>query len=107
METRIKSIIEEDLKAQESYKLAQQKIQDALMNIHKEKARIQDEVWDKAKKAVEDEKVKLTTALEKAQADSLAQYQSALSVLESNFKAKEKQWHDELLARCLSKEDPQ
>ena len=104
METRIKSIIEEDLKAQETYRLAQEKIKDALMNIHKEKTRIQDEVWNKAKKEVEDEKVKLTAQLEKAQADSLQQYQSSLKILEDNFKAREKQWHDELLARCLKKD---
>jgi len=104
LETRIKSIIEEDLKAQETYRLAQEKIKDALMNIHKEKSRIQDEVWNKAKKEVEDEKVKLTAQLEKAQADSIQQYQSALKVLEDNFKAHEKQWHDELLARSLNKD---
>jgi hypothetical protein len=104
LETRIKSIIEEDLKAQETYRLAQEKIKDALMNIHKEKSRIQDEVWNKAKKEVDDEKVKLTAQLEKAQADSIQQYQSALKVLEDNFKAHEKQWHDELLARSLNKD---
>lgn len=104
METRIKSIIEEDLKAQETYRLAQEKIKDALMNIHKEKSRIQDEVWNKVKKDVDDEKNKLTTQLEKAQADSIQQYQSALKVLEDNFKAHEKQWHDELLARSLKKD---
>lgn len=104
METRIKSIIEEDLKAQETYRLAQEKIKDALMNIHKEKTRIQDEVWNKVKKDVEDEKNKLTAQLEKAQADSVQQYQSALKVLEENFKAHEKQWHDELLARSLKKD---
>ncbi len=104
METRIKSIIEEDLKAQETYRLAQEKIKDALMNIHKEKSRIQDEVWNKVKKDVDDEKNKLTAQLEKAQADSVQQYQSALKVLEDNFKAHEKQWHDELLARSLKKD---
>lgn len=104
METRIKLIIEEDLKAQETYRLAQEKIKDALMNIHKEKSRIQDEVWNKAKKEVDDEKIKLTAQLEKAQADSIQQYQSALKVLEDNFKAHEKQWHDELLARSLNKD---
>jgi hypothetical protein len=104
LETRIKSIIEEDLKAQETYRLAQEKIKDALMNIHKEKSRIQDEVWNKVKKDVDDEKNKLTTQLEKAQADSIQQYQSALKVLEDNFKAHEKQWHDELLARSLKKD---
>lgn len=104
METRIKTIIEEDLKAQETYRLAQEKIKDALMNIHKEKTLIQDEVWNKVKKEVEDEKNKLTAQLEKAQADSIQQYQSALKVLEDNFKAHEKQWHDELLVRCLKKD---
>ncbi len=104
METRIKSIIEEDLKAQETYRLAQEKIKDALMNIHKEKSRIQDEVWNKAKKEVEDEKTKLTAQLEKAQADSMLQYETALKILEEDCKAREKQWHDELLARCLKKD---
>jgi bacterioferritin (cytochrome b1) len=104
LETRIKSIIEEDLKAQETYRLAQEKIKDALMNIHKEKTRIQDEVWNKAKKEVEDERTKLTAQLDKAQADGVQQYQTALKVLEDDFKAREHQWHDELVARCLSKD---
>ena len=104
METRIKSIIEEDLKAQETYRLAQEKIKDALMNIHKEKTRIQDEVWNKAKKELEDEKNKPPAQLEKAQADSVLQYQTALKILEDDFMAREKKWHDELLARCLQKD---
>jgi predicted aldo/keto reductase-like oxidoreductase len=104
LETRIKSIIEEDLKAQETYRLAQEKIKDALMNIHKEKTHIQDEVWNKAKKEVDDEKNKLTAQLEKAQADSVFQYQTALKILEDDFKAREKKWHDELLARCLNQD---
>ncbi len=104
METRIKSIIEADLKAQEAYQLAQDKIKDALMNIHKEKTRIQEEVWNKVKAQVEAERLKLTAQLDKAQADSNQQYQTALKILEDNFKAREKQWHALLLARCLKKE---
>ena len=104
METRIKSIIEADLKAQEAYQRAQDKIKDALMNIHKEKTRIQEEVWNKVKAQVETERLKLTAQLDKAQADSVQQYQTALKILEDNFKAHEKQWHAELMARCLKKE---
>lgn len=104
METRIKSIIEEDLKAQEAYKLAQDRISEVLMNIHKEKNHIQDEVWNKAKEQVEAERVRLTTQLEKAQADSIQQYQSALKILEDNFKAHEEVWYATLVARSLKKE---
>ncbi|KAF0226432.1 MAG: hypothetical protein FD133_210 [Erysipelotrichaceae bacterium] len=104
METRIKSIIEADLKAQEAYQRAQDKIKDALMNIHKEKTRIQEEVWNKVKAQVEAERIKLTAQLDKAQADSVQQYQTALKILEDNFKAREKKWHTELFARCLKKE---
>jgi len=104
METRIKSIIEEDLKAQEAYKLAQEKINEVLMNIHKEKTHIQDEVWNKVKEQVEAERVRLTTQLEKAQADSVQQYQSALKILEDNFKAHEEAWYTTLMARCLKKD---
>ena len=105
METRIKSIIEEDLKAQQSFQQAQEKIKDALMNIHKEKTRIQEEVWNKVKAEVEAERIKLTVQLDQAQADSVQQYQSALKILEENFKEHEQQWHVELLARCLKKDD--
>ena len=104
METRIKSIIEEDLKAQEAYKLAQEKIKDALMNIHKEKTRIQDEVWNKAKEQVDSERARLTAQLEKAQSDSVQQYQSALKILEENFKEHQEAWHSTLLNRCLKKD---
>lgn len=105
METRIKSIIEEDLKAQESFQQAQDEIKDALMNIHKEKTRIQEEVWNKVKAEVEAERIKLTVQLDQAQADSVQQYQSALKILEENFQEHEQQWHVELLARCLKKGD--
>jgi len=104
LETRIKLIIEADLKAQEAYQRAQDKIKDALMNIHKEKTRIHDEVWNKVKAQVETERLKLTAQLDKAQADSVQQYQTALKILEDNFRAHEKQWHAELMARCLKKE---
>jgi hypothetical protein len=104
MEKRIKAIIEEDLKAQEAYKLAQDKINDVLMNIHKEKTNIQDQVWNKVKEQVDAERVRLTTQLEKAQADSVQQYQTALKILEDNFKVHEETWHTTLLARCLKKD---
>jgi hypothetical protein len=75
-----------------------------LMNIHKEKTNIQDQVWNKVKEQVDAERVRLTTQLEKAQADSVQQYQTALKILEDNFKVHEETWHTTLLARCLKKD---
>lgn len=102
METRIKRIIEEDLKAQAAYQQAQERIKNALLVIHKERATIQDEVWKHAKQYVEDEKIKLTQQLEEAQAQSMITYQASLSELVNNFNAHAEQWRTELLARCLN-----
>ena len=102
METRIKRIIEEDLKAQAAYQQAQERIKNALLVIHKERGKIQDEVWNNAKQYVEDEKVKLTHQLEVAQAQSLITYQAALSSLVDGFNVHEETWRKELLARCLN-----
>lgn len=101
METRIKRIIEEDLKAQAAYQQAQERMKDALLVIHKERGKIQDEVWNHAKQYVEDEKVKLTQQLEVAQAQSLITYQAALASLVDGFTAHAEAWRKELLERCL------
>jgi len=102
METRIKRIIEEDLKAQAAYQQAQERIKNALMVIHKERNTIQDEVWKNAKQYVEDEKVKLTRKLEEAQAQSLITYQASLAELVDGFNAHAEAWRKELLDRCLN-----
>jgi isocitrate/isopropylmalate dehydrogenase len=102
METRIKRIIEEDLKAQVAYQQAQERIKNALLVIHKERNTIQDEVWKRAKQYVEDEKIKLTQQLEEAQAQSLITYQASLSELVNNFNEHVEHWRKELLARCLN-----
>lgn len=104
METHIKAIIEEDLKAQETYRLAEANVTESLANIHKEKSRIQDEVWDKAKKYVEAEKDKLTKQLESDQAERQKYYQSALNDLERKFNADREKWHKAIFDRCISRE---
>ena len=102
METRIKRIIEEDLKAQAAYQQAQERIKDALLVIHKERNTIQDEVWKNAKQYVEDEKLKLTRKLEEAQAQSLITYQASLTELVNAFNAHVEEWRKDLLERCLN-----
>jgi hypothetical protein len=103
METHIKAIIEEDLKAQETYRLAEEKVSENLAAIHKEKSRIQNEVWDKEKKHVEAEKVKLTGQLKEAQAQREIQYHSAFKVLEDKFKKDTTLWHKTIFNRCIKK----
>ncbi len=103
MEMNIKSIIEEDLKAQEAYRSAEEKISANLADIHKEKANIQDDVWDKAKKYVESEKVKLTHQLEKSQSERNAQYEIALTELEKKFNASKDKWREVIFDRCLNR----
>jgi len=105
METHIKSIIEEDLKAQEAYRIAEERISANLADIHKEKAKIQDEVWDKAKKYVETEKTRLSAQLEKAQAERSAQYKVALIELEKKFNADKDKWRKEVFDRCLTRSE--
>jgi hypothetical protein len=101
METRIMAIIEADLKAQENLKQAEMKINEAIANIVKEKALVQNEVWDKAKRFVEDEKVKLNQQLIKTQSESLSKYAEALEILETQFNQQKDSWRKTLLERCI------
>jgi len=101
METRIMAIIEADLLAQENLKQAELKVNEAITNITKEKALVQNEVWDRAKKFVEDEKVKLNQQLVKTQSESESQYTDAQKVLETKFNQQKESWRKALLERCI------
>jgi len=103
METHIKAIIEEDLKAQEIYRLAEVKVTENLANIHKEKSKIQDEVWDKAKHFVETEKQKLTNQLTADQTERQKQYQTAFSALEREFNAQQDVWRKQIFEHVLKR----
>ncbi len=103
MDMNIKSIIEEYLKAQEAYRIAEEKISVNLADVHKEKAKIQDEVWEKAKKHVANEKIKLTLQLEKAQAERQTHYQVALDELEKKFNVSKNEWQKVIFDRCLNR----
>ncbi len=101
METRIMAIIEADLKAQDNLKQAELKINEAIINIAKEKATVQNEVWDKAKKFVENEKIKLNQQLIKTQRESKIKYTEAQQVLETKFNQQKESWRKTLLDRCI------
>lgn len=105
MEEHIKSIIAEDLKAQEAYQQAEIKINESLAGIHKEKPRIEDEVWAAAKAKVESEKQRLSKQLETAQKEREQTYNQALKKLEARFEANHTTWRKTLLNRCIHREN--
>ena len=63
MEEKIKAIIKADLEAQKIVKEAEDKIQNALLSMVKDKDSINKEVFDRARQFVEDERKKLLDQL--------------------------------------------
>lgn len=102
MEAEIKRIIEADLKAQARLKETQDRIDEAIKNLAKEKRLVQAEVWNKAKQTLESEKKRLEAEFESNRKDSQAVYNKALTELETRFNEKRDVWLKQLVQRCLS-----
>ena len=102
MEEKIKAIIKADLNAQSKVKEAEEKIQSALLSMVKDKDAINQEVFDRAKQFVEDERKKLLDQLTLTEKDGQAKYESGLNELEKYFELNQGKWLADLFERSIN-----
>ena len=99
---KIKAIIKADLEAQKKVKEAEDKIQNALLSMVKDKDSINKEVFDRARQFVEDERKKLLDQLALTEQEGQAKYDASLKELESQFKTNQEKWLAELFERSIN-----
>ena len=102
MEEKIKAIIKADLNAQSKVKEAEEKIQSALLSMVKDKDAINQEVFDRAKQFVEDERKKLLDQLTLTEKDGQAKYEAGLNELEKYFELNQGKWLADLFERSIN-----
>lgn len=102
MEEKIKAIIKADLLAQTKVKEAEEKIQNALLSMTKDKETVNKEVYDRAKQYVEDERKKLNDQLAKTETEGQAKYNAGLFELEKQFELNQDKWLAELFERSIN-----
>jgi hypothetical protein len=104
LEEIINRIIAADLSAQQKLRTAEETAREALKQVNLDKSRVEEEVWDAAKRFVENEKEKLEKQLLFAQAEQNNQYESSLIALEKSFAEQRETWRKEIYQRCLTQE---
>lgn len=102
MEDDIKRIIEADIVAQKRLSDATERIEKALKDVQNEKPLVQEQVWNEAKKNLENETQRLNANFDAHRQESEKHYQSVINTLDSHFKAHHDQWVDELFNRTLN-----
>lgn len=102
LEEKIKAIIKADLEAQKKVREAEDKIQNALLSMVKDKDSINKEVFDRARQFVEDERKKLLDQLALTEQEGQAKYDASLKELESQFKTNQEKWLAELFERSIN-----
>jgi len=83
-------------------KEAEDKIQNALLSMVKDKDSINKEVFDRARQFVEDERKKLLDQLALTEQEGQAKYDASLKELESQFKTNQEKWLAELFERSIN-----
>lgn len=102
MEEKIRAIIKADLEAQNKVKEAEEKIQNALLSMVKNKETINKEVFDRAKQFVEDERKKLLDQLALTEKEGQSRFDASLSELENQFALNQEKWLTELFERSIN-----
>jgi len=102
LEEKIKAIIKADLEAQNKVKEAEEKIQNALLSMAKDKDAVNKEVFDRAKQFVNDERVKLLNQLAMTEKDGQQKFNSGLSELEKQFEVNQEKWLADLFERSIN-----
>ena len=102
MEEKIRAIIKADLEAQNKVREAEEKIQNALLSMVKDKDTINKEVFDRAKQFVEDERKKLLDQLTLTEKDGQARFDASLKELENQFALNQDKWLAELFERSIN-----
>lgn len=102
MEEKIKAIIKADLEAQKKVQEAEEKIQNALLSMVKDKDAINKEVFDRAKQFVEDERKKLLEQLALTENEGQAKFDASLAELEKQFTLNQEKWLAELFERSIN-----
>lgn len=102
MEEKIKAIIKADLLAQSKVKEAEEKIQNALLSLAKDKEGVNKEVFERARQFVEDERKKLIDQLAMTEKDGQAKFNAGLNELEKQFALNQEKWLSELFNRSIN-----
>jgi len=102
LEEKIRAIIKADLEAQNKVKEAEEKIQNALLSMVKNKESINTEVFNRAKQFVEDERKKLHDQLALTEKEGQSKFDASLSELESQFTLNQEKWLSELFERSIN-----
>lgn len=102
MEEKIKAIIKADLEAQNKVKEAEEKIQNALLSMAKDKDAVNKEVFDRAKQFVEDERKKLLDQLAMTELEGQQKFNAGLSELEKQFEVNQEKWLADLFERSIN-----
>lgn len=102
MEEKIRAIIKADLEAQNKVREAEEKIQNALLSMVKDKDAINKEVFDRAKQFVEDERKKLLDQLALTEKEGQSKFDASLSELENQFVLNQEKWLAELFERSIN-----
>lgn len=102
MEEKIRAIIKADLEAQNKVREAEEKIQNALLSMVKNKETINKEVFDRAKQFVEDERKKLLDQLALTEKEGQSKFDASLSELENQFVLNQEKWLAELFERSIN-----
>lgn len=102
LEEKIKAIIKADLEAQKKVQEAEEKIQNALLSMVKDKDAINKEVFDRAKQFVEDERKKLLEQLALAENEGQTKFDASLAELENQFTLNQDKWLAELFERSIN-----
>lgn len=102
MEEKIKAIIKADLEAQNKVKEAEEKIQNALLSMAKDKDAVNKEVFDRAKQFVEDERKKLLDQLAMTEKEGQSKFNAGLNELEKQFEVNQEKWLADLFKRSIN-----
>ena len=102
MEEKIRAIIKADLEAQNKVREAEEKIQNALLSMVKDKDAINKEVFDRAKQFVEDERKKLHDQLALTEKEGQSRFDASLNDLEKQFTSNQEKWLAELFERSIN-----
>lgn len=102
LEEKIRAIIKADLEAQNKVREAEEKIQNALLSMVKDKDAINKEVFDRAKQFVEDERKKLLDQLALTEKEGQSRFDASLSELETQFALNQEKWLAELFERSIN-----
>jgi len=102
LEEKIRAIIKADLEAQNKVREAEEKIQNALLSMVKDKDAINKEVFDRAKQFVEDERKKLLDQLALTEKEGQSKFDASLSELENQFVLNQEKWLAELFERSIN-----